>query len=176
MLTPSTFANILTGLRAVVALLLPVFGALQGREALASSVYLMLVAWVSDYFDGTLARRHSSHRPSWLGAHDLQVDLLVAMGLLLYLLQSGYVSTLFALGYVVAWMLALRRFGMDKTTGSLLQGPIYGIFLWIAAQDAPAAALWVPAWVVVVLSISWRRFLGQVLPEFFAGLGRLLRR
>jgi phosphatidylglycerophosphate synthase len=176
MFTPSTFANFLTGVRAIVAILLPLLGFLQGASGVNSAVYLMVVAWISDYFDGVTARSRPGHKPSWLGTHDLQVDMLVAMGLLLYLVQSRYVSLPLAFIYVLAWALIFSRVTMDKTTGSLLQAPIYGIFLWFAAQDAPRAVLLVPAWIIVVLSISWRRFVGQVLPEFFSGLAGLLRR
>lgn len=176
MLTPSTFANFLTGVRAAVAVLLPLLGYLQGASGINSVVYLLVVSWISDYFDGVTARSRPGHRPSWLGAHDLQVDMLVSMGLLLYLVQSGYVSLPLAFVYVLVWMLVFSLYGVDKTKGALLQAPIYLYFVWLAFQDAPRAALLIPAWIVVVLSISWRRFAGQVLPEFFSGLAGLLRR
>jgi cardiolipin synthase (CMP-forming) len=52
----------------------------------------LIAAWTSDVADGQVARRSRVQYASWIGDHDLEVNMLVACGLLVYLLAAGFVS------------------------------------------------------------------------------------
>lgn len=170
MLRAKVFADLLTGLRAGIALSLIWLGLNQGASALELAVFLILIGWISDYFDGALARRSAGPRSSWLGIHDLEVDMLAALGLLIYMAASGFISTALAYLYVLFWLFIFWRRGIDKAYGSLFQAPVYGYLLWLAYLRAPQALTWVLAWFVLNLAFTWRRFAIKVLPDFFAGL------
>lgn len=170
------FADLLTLLRASIALLLPWLGYRQGASSLPLAVYLMLIAWMSDFFDGAVARTQPETDISWLGKHDLQVDMGASAGLLLYLRGADFISTRFALGYVLVWTVIFWYYGFSKATGSLVQAPIYGGFLWVAGQMSPQASLWVLIWVSVLLLFTWRKFIYEVIPEFLGDMGEVLRR
>ncbi|MDA1329877.1 MAG: CDP-alcohol phosphatidyltransferase family protein [Chloroflexi bacterium] len=168
-------ANVLTGLRLSLALVLPILGASAGAGRLEIAVYLMLFAWMSDFFDGTVARQTERESSSWLGAHDLHVDMAVSAGLLLYMTQSHFVPAALAILYVLAWTIVFWRLGIEKASGSLVQALIYGWFLWVAGHEAPQAAIWVLVWMVILLAFTWRQFVGIVVPEFLGGMGKILR-
>ncbi len=170
------FADLLTGLRALIALSLPIIGFSRGASALPLVVYLVLIGWISDYFDGVIARRGDAIGESALGKRDLEIDVLVSLGLLIYLTLASFLPFIIALFYVLGGVTLLVRGSFDKTSGSLLQAPIYLYFLWLGTREAPQAAMWVLYWVVLNLSFTWRRFLYGVIPEFLGGFRDLLRR
>lgn len=172
----SRTADLLTTIRLLCALLLAWLGFSLGSSALTPATFLLLTCWVTDFFDGNTARRNPRHVPSSLGAHDLEVDMSASAGALLFLVGAGYVSSTAALGYVLVWMLVFWRYGVSKPTGSLMQAPVYGWFLWVAAHGAPLAFRWVLAWFAVSLLFTWRKFVYQVIPEFLTGMGQILHR
>jgi len=176
MLHSRRVADLLTGLRASIAFSLPWLGYRLGAAALPLVVTLMLIGWISDYYDGVIARQSPNKTISWIGQHDLEVDMTASAGLLIYLLGAGFVSLGVAAIYVLVWAIIFIRYGFSKATGSLMQAPIYGRFLWVAGQLAPHAAVWVLVWVVANLLFTWRRFAYEVLPEFFVGLSKTLRK
>jgi len=176
MLRSRRFADLLTGMRALIAFSLPWIGYRLGARAVPLVVYLLLFGWISDYFDGVIARQSPGKETSWIGKHDLEVDIAVSGGLLIYLLAADFVSPLIASLYVLFWAFIFIVYGIGKASGSLVQAPVYGRFLWVAGHLAPQAAVWVLVWVVANLVFTWRRFAYEVLPEFFADLGKVLRR
>lgn len=168
-------ADLVTASRAALAPFLVWLGLSRGQESLPAVVFLMLADWVADLLDGSLARLDKEGKPSWLGGHDLGVDMFVALGLWVYMVAAGFVSVAWGVVYLLSWMLYFTRQGVTKVTGEFFQVFVYAYFLWLASQQAPEAAIWVLYWVLIALAITWRRFAFDVVPEFLHGVGRLLR-
>ena len=164
------FADLLTSLRAFLVLVLVWLGLSEGAQALDVVVLVMLLSWISDYFDGFLARKSQPFSPTWIGSHDLQIDVLVGSALLAYLSFSGFLPGALAIVYLVLWLLFFGLRGMPKAYGAVFQAPIYGYFLWLAWQQGSWALLYVLAWLGGNLLFTWRRLVFTLIPEFFAGL------
>ncbi len=163
-------ADLLTFTRAILSIFLALLGLLRGAAALPIAAWLMIVAWISDSLDGPLARRNPVRRQSWIGDHDLEVDMLAASGLLIYMAAAGFVSPLLASLYALLWGAVFWRWGILRSLGMLYQAPIYGWFLYTALTLAPAAGFWMVGWILAVVVITWPRFPKEVVPGFLAGM------
>ena len=170
------FADLLTAFRFTFAGMLALLGIGRDRSSLGLALYLILGSWISDFLDGTLARRTQPLRDSWLGDHDLIIDMAASTGLLVYLTGAGFLAPAFSLSYVVAWLFIFWQIGVSKSTGSLFQAPVYGLFLWVAIRRVPKIAVLALYLIAGMLLLSWRRFLFQVVPEFLHGISAALRR
>ena len=96
----------------------------------------MIADWCGDMVDGPIARRSRVHYHTWIGDHDLQIDMTVSVGLLIYLLGAGYVSWWVGVIYLLGWALFFLRFGVIPAPGMLFQAPIYFWFILTALRDA----------------------------------------
>ena len=164
-------ADLITGARLLLGASLAGLGLVRGAAALPTAVWLLLVNWAGDLVDGIIARSSRPYYHTWLGDHDLEVDMAVATALLAFLVGAGYVSPGVALLYLLAWSLVFWRMGLIRSLGMLAQAPVYGWFMWVAMQEAPQAIRWLLAWIGLVIVITWPRFPKEVIPGFLAGLG-----
>src|SRR5574341_2291346 len=101
MLVAKQFADLITLMRFAIALSLPWLGLAQGAAGLPVAVWLMVADWTSDFLDGAMARRSRVAYYTWVGYHDLEVDMAVAAGLLAYLVFAGLVDVRLAGIYLV---------------------------------------------------------------------------
>ena len=163
-------ADLITFGRAMLAGLLLWLGLTQRAEALPLVCWLMIADWMGDFLDGPIARRGRTASHSWIGDHDLEVDIAVSFGLLLYLLAAGYVDLRIAAVYLLIWALVFWRWGVPRSLGMLIQAPIYGWFLWVAVREVPQAGGWVVAWILGMIVITWPRFPREVVPVFLSGM------
>lgn len=156
-------ADALTAGRAALGVPLGIAGA-SGRWTLC--MWLLGIAWWSDFLDGRLARRAGGG--TRFGEWDMTADTVVGSGLMVGLTVGGHVSPWWslaagalAIGYVV------RR---NPAIGMLIQAIAYGAALLLAA-GAGAEGFW-PAVVTIglIAVLDVRRLFGYVLPTFFAGL------
>lgn len=164
-------ADLITGARLLLGALLAGLGLARGAAALPTAVWLLLVNWTGDLVDGIIARSSRPFYHTWLGDHDLEVDMAVATALLAFLVGAGYVSPAVALLYLLAWLLLFSRVGLNRSLGMLAQAPVYGWFIWVAIREAPQTIRWLLAWIGLVIVITWPRFPKEVIPGFLAGLG-----
>ena len=133
MLVLKQAADILTFTRALLGIVFVWLGLTQGAEGLPLAVLFLTIAWTTDALDGPAARRSRVYYHTWIGDHDLEVDMFVASGLLAYLWISGFVSTWLAIGYAAAWFLIFFLMGgIERSLGMLSQAPIYGSFILLA--------------------------------------------
>lgn len=167
-------ADAVTWGRALIALVLLWLGGTAGAAGLPWAVVLMLLAWTADSVDGTLARHSSRRYHTWIGDHDLEVDILVALGLLGYLTLGGWVSPLVAGVYLALWALAFVIFGYVHVLGELVQAFIYADFLWVACRDAPAVGWLLPAWMALAIAITWPRFPEEKVKGFLREMAEFL--
>jgi len=170
MLVAKQVADLITLTRAVIGFSLAWLGISQGAAALPRAISFVIAAWTSDVADGQIARRSRVQFATWLGDHDLEVDMAVACGLLVYLLAAGFVSPWLSIGYVAFWALFFLRWGISHSLGMLCQAPVYGWFIWVSLQVMPDAGRWLLVWIAVAVILTWPRFPTQVVPGFLSGM------
>ena len=139
------------------------------------AIFVMLLCWTGDLFDGRIARLNRPLRHSWLGDHDLQVDLIVSLGLGAYLVGAGFVEWYIAIIYLIVWGILVWRFGPDRNLIMLVQAFIYFFFIWVALKINPQTGRWLVAWILAVTLLNWRRFSTQVVPGFVRGMKSIWR-
>lgn len=170
-----TLADMLTGARFLLGLYLVWLGLRGGPEVVTAAVLTLLVAWITDVLDGPLARRDPRDIHSWIGDHDLQADMTVALGVWVYLTLAGFLSAWLAVAYMLSAVAALWHFGSLHLAWGVQALP-YGAMIWTAWRVAPPYGLLLVAWIGLVLVATWPRFPRRVLPEFLAGMRDLFQR
>jgi phosphatidylglycerophosphate synthase len=175
MLVAKQVADIVTLSRAIIAVWLGWLGFSEGAEALGLVVWLMIADWGGDLVDGMLARRSRTSYHTWIGDHDLEVDMAVSAGLLVYMIGAGFFSLLNAAFYLVFWAVIFWRFGFQHALGMLIQAPVYGWFIWIAIITPPHVGWWIVAWITTAIVITWPRFPRQVIPGFVNAMAMIFR-
>jgi phosphatidylglycerophosphate synthase len=173
MIVAKQVADLLTLSRVLLIFVLLWLGNTYGVNALPAAVLVLLFSWTTDALDGPIARRSRVQYHTWLGDHDLEVDMAVGAGLLAYMMISGLVSPLLGVAYVLVWALVFWRWGVLRSPGMLFQGPIYGGFIWLAITQVPFYGSILVAWVLAVISVTWPRFPNEVIPEFLEGMRTL---
>ena len=165
MLVAKQVADLITWGRVMVAVGLTFLGFMQPDASLPYAAVLMLLSWMSDV-----------QYQTWIGDHDLQVDMAVAVGLLIYLVAAGYVSLLAGTVYVILWALILWRWRGNRSLGMLFQAPVYGWFITIALINATTYGLWLVIWILITVLVTWPRFPKEVVPGFLEGFRWLGKR
>ena len=164
-------ADVLTALRFLVAV--GIAGLLGLADALVAAAVLLSLAWITDYADGTLARR--SGLRTALGAWDPIADATVGLGLIVGLAITDRIDPVPWLP-VAAVLMAAFLVTRNLALGMVLQAVAYGLLIVEMAIDAPSA-LWVLGATAAVIGVAdGRRFTEVVLPTFFSGLGLSRRR
>ena len=173
MLVAKQVADLITSARLVIALCLVWIGVARGPAGLSLAAWLMILDWVGDMLDGRIARRSRVQYRTWIGDHDLEVDMTVSIGLLIYLLAAGYVGIWLAGAYLLVWALYFwRQGGIPHSEGMLLQAPIYAWFIWVALRGAPAAGWAIVIFLLLAVVATWPYFPGVMVPGFLNGLRR----
>ena len=170
MLVGKQVADLITTSRALLSFWLAWLGITQGESNLETVVWLMILNWTGDCLDGMLARRSSRKYHTWIGEHDLEVDILVSIGLLFYLSGSGLLNFRLMGLFCFICVLILWHWGLHRSIGMLIQAPIYGWFIWIAVQKIPLVGIWLIIWILAALIITWPRFPNEVVPGFLTGM------
>jgi phosphatidylglycerophosphate synthase len=173
MLVAKQVADFLTLTRALLVWVLIWLGTTQGAEALPAAALLLMLSWTTDALDGPIARRSRRQYHTWLGDHDLQIDMAVSVGLLGYMILSDYVKPLLGVAYALAWALAFLHWGVQRSPGMLFQAPIYAWFIWLALTQASFYGALVVGWILGVILLTWPRALEEVIPGFLAGMRAL---
>ena len=169
MIVAKQIADLITFTRLGIAIFMVWLGVSHGSDALALVIWLMLTDWVGDFLDGNLARRSSRQYHTWIGDHDLLVDMSVAAGLLIYLVAAHLLNPWIGWIYLVIWSVLFLWIGIPFSLGNLFQAPVYGYFLWIVLTIAPKQGIWLIVWIVTVVVITWPKFPRTVVPNFLLG-------
>lgn len=175
MLRTKVLADAMTSARFFLGLYLLWLGWHSGPEAMATATLILLIAWATDVLDGPLARRDPRGLQTWIGDHDLEADLVVALGSWFYLALAGFIAFGLAVAYGAAAAAALWHFGSIQLAWGLQALP-YGAMIWTALRVVPPYGLMLVAWIGLVLVATWPRFPQQTLPEFLGGIRDVLRR
>ncbi|HEY70434.1 MAG TPA: hypothetical protein G4O08_07630 [Anaerolineae bacterium] len=175
MLVAKQVADLITVTRVLIVPILIWLGVTQSQESLPLAVWLMIADWTGDLFDGIIARRSRRKYQTWIGDHDLEADILVSFGLMIYLLLVGFVELPVVGLYLVIWALIFWRWGFHRTLGMLIQAPIYLWFLVVSIREVPQAGLWILAWMVSVTVLTWPKFVVEIVPNFLDGIRAVFR-
>jgi phosphatidylglycerophosphate synthase len=163
-------ADFITLLRSTLMLFFPWLAIVYGRESLPWAGALLALNWTGDILDGSLARRSMFKRQTWVGGHDLEIDMAVSAGLLVFLLIIGYVQLTVVVLYVGLWGLYFLFKGISRSLGMLFQAPIYAWFIYMALMFAPKVGWLLVGWVMSAVIITWPRFPQDVIPNFLGGI------
>lgn len=175
MLVAKQVADLITLGRGMLAFFLVGLGLLQDREALPLVAWLMIVDWCGDMVDGPLARRSRLNYHTWIGDHDLQIDMLVSVGLLIYLVGAGYVSLWLGVLYLLFWALIFLKLGVQPAPGMLFQAPTYFWFIWTAVRDVRGMGILIILLIITAMILTWPKFPQVMVPGFLEGMRKAIR-
>ena len=170
MLVAKQVADLITYSRGLMALVLAGLGLLVGKDALPLTAWVMFADWCGDMADGPIARRSRVYYHSWIGDHDLQIDMTVSVGLLIFLLGAGYVSWWVGVLYLLAWALFFLRYGVIPAPGMLFQAPIYLWFIIITLREATGMGILIVVLILAAVILTWPKFPRVVVPGFLDGM------
>ncbi len=163
-------ADLITGSRLLLALGYVWLGLARGAAALPVAGWLLMANWTGDGVDGALARRSRVIYRTWIGDHDLEVDMSVAAGLLAFLVTAGFLPTSWGLFYLLFCLAVFVFLGIPRSLGMLAQAPVYGAFIAVSLRHAPVTGWALVLWIVGALIITWPRFPQEVIPDFLRGI------
>ena len=169
MITTKNLADFLTASRFGLAWVLLWLGISRGAAGLPSAVVILIIAWTTDVLDGPLARKDLSSQHTWIGDHDLEIDMSVSLGGLTFLVLAGYLPAWIAVSYVIICLILLWRVRSQELAWAV-QAPPYAAMLFIALRHAPIYGLAIVAYLIVVIIATWPRFPQVTLPQFLSGM------
>lgn len=172
MVTTKTLADLLTTARFGLAWIILWLGMTHGAEALPTTMMILILAWLTDVLDGPLARRDPSGRRTWIGDHDLETDMSVALAVLAYLALSGYVAPKVALGYCLICAILLVRFRSVQLAWAVQALPYAGI-VYTALRNAQLHGLVAVGYIALIVLATWPRAIKVTIPQFLQGMRNL---
>ena len=171
MIVAKKVADLITYARVLIAVCLVGLGIVQRAAGLPLAAWMMIVDWTGDMVDGRIARRSRVQYRTWIGDHDLEVDMTVSVGLLAYMVKANLTNIWLAGVYILLWCLYFWRQGsIPHSPGMLFQAPIYGWFIWVALRDAPQAGWAILVFLASAIALTWPYFPKVMVPGFLNGL------
>ena len=162
-------ADLITLTRGLLLVVYSWLGIVHGAATLPLAALMLVYSWTSDVMDGSIARRSRVYYHTWLGDHDLEVDMAVAAGVLLYLLTAGFISLPLGAAYALIWVFIFWHWGFYRALGMLFQAPLYLALIWISLRDEFYYGVIQVVWILVALVLTWPRFPQEVVPGFING-------
>jgi hypothetical protein len=166
-------ADLITFTRGVIAFGLIWVGYQYGSAGLSLAAWMMLADWLGDMIDGRIARLSRVKYHTWIGDHDLEVDMTVSVGLLVYMVEANFSNIWLAGVYLLVWGIyfSLQK-GIPHSIGMLFQAPIYGWFIWVTLRNAPLAGWAIVIFLAMAVAITWPYFPNVMVPGFLEGIRR----
>jgi hypothetical protein len=169
-------ADIITFSRVLLIPLILWLGLTRGQEAIPIVVVLMIYNWTADSLDGPLARRNPTPNQSWIGQRDLEIDMLISASVLGYLVSAALLPWPIAAFYILVWLLYISRKSLSQFAGIVFQVPIYGWLILVALKESPQVGLWLLAWVILAIVLTWPKLPKVILPDLISDLRGVLKR
>ena len=170
MLVAKQVADLMTFCRLLMSVFLVWLGLVDGKSGLPFAGWTMLLSWTSDALDGPIARRSKVKYNSWLGDHDLQVDMAVCAGLLGYFMLSNYLSPQLGILYLFIWGLIFWRWGIQRSPGMLFQAAPFAFLIYLSLRYSLPEGIALITWIIGVIILTWPRFPQEVVPGFLHGM------
>jgi len=169
MLSAKTLADILTAGRAFLGLMMVYEGIIYKTDGLAIAAMTLLTAWITDILDGPIARRDTRGLTSWIGEHDLEADLVVALGVWLFLGISGFVSPFWFVIYLIVAIL-FSSITHSIYVGWLVQVVPYASMIMLSLLFARSYGIVLVTYLLLILVVTWPRFIHHKVPDFINGM------
>lgn len=167
-------ADTITLARGGLGLVFVWLGITAGPEGLPTAVLLLLVCWTGDFIDGGVAKKNPVKRRTWIGDHDIEMDIFVSLCLGSYLALAEFVPVPWAIGYIILWLAIFALSGFNHALLELVQAPIYLTMIIVSLNNATSTGLLLVGWIIMALLSKWPRFSKRIVPEFLADMQEVL--
>jgi phosphatidylglycerophosphate synthase len=116
MKTMKFLADILTALRILLAAIIGWIALTRHDPAGFQAIFwLTIVAFMTDWLDGPIARRSKDAPQTWLGYHDFEIDLMITFALAITLVTYQIIwPVLLAIGIFIYWLTWRTFFAKTK--------------------------------------------------------------
>jgi len=148
-------ADTLTWLRLLLGPGLAVVGIFGGAQALPLAAALLIAGWATDGLDGPLARK-AAQPQTWIGHHDLLVDVSFSLGVWLYLSFANWVHPLLAVLQLAVMALTLWLVPSEPM-GWAVQGVPYVFMGLLTLRELPLLGWIMVAYAVGITAVTWPR-------------------
>ncbi len=148
-------ADFLTFVRLVIAIILPFLVFLPRNLSLSLVIYLTIIGWTTDVFDGSLARR--GKLKTFLGEYDFGIDMLMVAGGFLYLILAKWINAYFNLSYLILFIL-IALITRKQWLIMILAFPMDLALFFAGYKHSPIASIFFIIWIVIFLLVFWKRF------------------
>lgn len=161
MLRLKLVADLLTFSRAVIALVIVALSLFWPEPPLQAVIWLVWAGWITDALDGPLARRDRQSEETWIGEHDLLVDILLAVSMLAFLMGVGFISPLWTAVYAVVGLLFMLHF---RNMGACMcfMFPIDLGFMYVIWQRAPAQTRVILLYLAILAILRWDKLMANI--------------
>ena len=170
MMAAKQVADLLTFSRLPLAMTMIYIGITLGPEGLQLVAWLLMLSWMTDVLDGSIARRGRVEVHTWIGDRDLEFDVIQSCGVLLYLLAAGFLDLRVVGLYLLLWALMFWSWGFMRSLGMLVQAPIYAYFIGVTLGHSTGVGVLMVMWVLAITALTWPKFPREVLPGFLSGM------
>lgn len=159
-----TIADMLTGVRFFLALLIFLCALFAEASLLPLVVCLTLLGWTTDIIDGRMARLDEQGRSTVIGELDFATDMFMVYSGLLYFITAGYVPfwpffcyMLYAGVTAIVWT--------KKSVIMAQAAPVAAMPIIFSFLHAPVWGWIFLGWIALALAFNWKRFT-RVIGEF----------
>jgi hypothetical protein len=176
LLSAKRLADTLTLSRGFFSAAIIWLGLSRGLEALPGVVILTLIAWTTDCFDGTIARRSQLEYQTWIGANDLVFDLFIAGSLVAYLSLVSLLPVWIGIAFVSIWIWAFWRYGFFLAGVKISQAMVYGYLIVAVFFQSLVYGAALVVWIIFAVVATWPRFLEESVPVFFKDVRNFIQK
>lgn len=152
-------ADTLTVSRFFISALILAAGFEWGASALRFALLALFAGWVTDCFDGTLARKSGTPR-TWVSGVDLYADVSLIFAFFLFIVVTGLCPVFTALGVVAALGVAVC-FRPSRAVVKIAISPFYALPIVLSFILGLWAGIGLTTFVVVFFVVRWDRILEE---------------
>lgn len=146
-----------TSLRIILGFILIGSGIVNGAVAIAEDIWLLVASWSTDMVDGRLSRTLKTHGKTWLGRHDVYIDMFVSLAVLAYMTVTAVLPLWIVLVYLLVWGAIFARWGLKEMFAQIFQNPIYLAFVVFTVIAQPAVLPWLLLWAFAAFIFFYKR-------------------
>jgi len=159
-------ADLLTCGRLFISFLILFLTFRHGSMALPLVLLSVLTGWITDIFDGPLARADKRGKKTWIGENDFLVDTIFSLSLFIYLAKSNLISKSLILFLILVFLsyLLLRSYFLIM----LFMAIVYGSTILIALLSFSFIGILMILYSLFAMIFDWKRFKLQVF-QFIRG-------
>lgn len=170
-------ADMLTATRLVLAaaiIFIAVFAGHRPAGLMEVVLFLVLVGWTTDMFDGKLARKDATGTKTFIGEADLAVDLTLDVAALVFFAAAGFIPWIWAAGYLgLAALLIL--IWTNVTLTSILELPVLALHPIVAFIFTRYMGWFFVGWMGMAMIVNWNR-MWEWIHLYLAGMKNVLLR